>query len=78
MSYSTDVRIVDRIACKGDSGRTYTVVIRQKFRTMVDLSGDRHEVPGTKDAMTSDGQHVNYLDDGRYQIVLTDEILTPV
>lgn len=45
---------------------------------MVDLSGDRHEVPGTKDAMTSDGQHVNYLDDGRYQIVLTDEILTPV
>lgn len=74
----TEQRVVDQINCVGDSGRRYVVVVRQKFRTYRDMSGEVSEVPGTKDLITSDGQHVNFLGEGRYQIVLTDEILTRV
>ncbi len=72
----SEQRVVERIECVGGSGQRYTVVVRQKFRTYTDLAGDVGEVPGTKDLITSDGQHVNLLDDRRFQIVLTDEILT--
>ncbi len=74
----SDQRVVEKIDCVGSSGRRYTVVVWQKFRTYTDLSGTVGEAPGTKQLMTSDGQHVNLLDDRRFQIVLTDEILTRV
>lgn len=62
---------IKRVKCRGEAGRTYTVVYRQKI-----INDARYgKAKGSIDLVTTEGEHVNLLDDGRYQLVMTDEIL---
>lgn len=69
------IRDVDQFECRGDSGQLYTLVVRQKIMNRMDLDGTRTTTSGLKDIITIDGKPVNQLDDKRYQMVLTEEIL---
>lgn len=78
MKTSTETRIVDCIMCRGDSGASYTIIVRQKFKSGSGLDGTWSEIPGTENLVTSDGQGVSFLDEDRFQIVMTDEVLTRI
>ncbi|APO74293.1 hypothetical protein AM571_CH01458 [Rhizobium etli 8C-3] len=65
----------DRIQARGESGRIYTVIERTKIISMRMLDGSVSQAKGTKQLSTADGQHVNWIDENTFQIVLTDEIL---
>ncbi|MGV2106998.1 hypothetical protein ACQZ4X_13130 [Agrobacterium vitis] len=70
-------KITDRFTCKGASGRIYEVIERRRVLTYSTLDGPLR-AEGTGDLITVDGQDVNLLGDGSYQIVLTDEILVRI
>ena len=74
----TETRIVDCIKCSGDSGASYTIIVRKKFMSGSGLDGTWSETSGTEDLVTSDGQDVSFLDDDRFKIVMTDEIITRI
>ena len=69
---------ISRYTCVGDSGREYTVVEYQNFRVFRPLNGPSQEVPTTKELFLSDGRDVNWIDDNKFQIVITDEIVRKV
>lgn len=64
---------IGRVVCVGEDGRLHTVIQRQKIINHPSYG----KAKGTIDFVTSTGVDVNQLDDGRFQIVMTDEILTP-
>lgn len=64
---------IGRFACTGDNSRRVVVIQRQKLIQHPTYGTAK----GTIDYITERGEDVNELDDGRYQIVMTDEILTP-
>lgn len=65
---------IKRISCVDEKGSRHTVIERQK---MINDSS-YGTAKGNLDYITASGLDVNLLSDGRYQIVQTDDILTPV
>lgn len=65
---------IKRIVCTGEDGSRHVVIERQKI--IEDTAYGKAK--GTTDFITEKGKDVIDLDDGRFQIVMTDEILTPV
>ena len=53
---------IERIVCEDDEGNLYTVIIRQKMHSYDPIKGPRQEYGGSKDAILSDGRHVNFID----------------
>lgn len=67
--------------CKGQDGRAVTVVERVEMTTFRPLSGPAKKLPGALDyvlAPQDGGGDVNWLDDTRFQVVATDEVLTRI
>jgi hypothetical protein len=70
-----DMQMVEigRVVCHGTDGARHVVVQRQKIIEHPTYG----KAKGTIDFILTNGQHVNEMDDGRFQIVQTDEIVTP-
>lgn len=69
---------VARYRCRGERGREFTVIERRHVISPRAISGHLEPALGTATLTTAAGQDVNELDDGSFQIVLTDEILRKI
>ena len=56
-------------------GRSYTVEAWTNFTSPQTLDDPTPEVAGFRTLCTSDGQNLNYIEKGRYQIVATGVVL---
>lgn len=65
---------IGRVVCTGDNGSRHVVIQRQK---MIEHAA-YGKAKGTIDFITTTGMDVNQLDDGTFQVVMTDQILRPV
>ena len=65
---------IDRIACVGDDGESYTVIMYQRYKQFRGFDGNSW-VPGMKEAELPNGDPVNYIDDNTFKIVLSDVVL---
>lgn len=70
--------LVERIATKGEDGRTVIIEVWQEFIESVAMGRDPTWLAGLKRATLSDGANVNRRDDGGYEVVETGERLTPL
>lgn len=68
--------LIDRVATRGEDGRTVIVEVWQEFTESVAMGRDPEWLDGLKRATLSDGSHVNYRSDGSYEVVQTGERLT--
>ena len=59
----------------GNDGRSYTVEVWTNFTSAGHLQDPTPEVAGFRTLCTSDGQNLNYIEKGRYQIVATGVVL---
>jgi hypothetical protein len=59
---------------KTDGGEQYTIIEYTDVIPAGSFQDPKKEVPGLKTLMTSDGQHVNYREDGTYEIVESGKI----
>lgn len=68
-------KLVESFKAKGTDGTIYTVQIFQTFRVFKPIDGPATEVGGTKEAVLSNGRHLNLVDDDTFQILDNDEII---
>lgn len=61
-----------------ESGRVHLLHTFAKMIETTTLAGGQSFIEGLKTTKTDSGQHCNRLEDGRYKIVATDQILTPL
>ena len=65
---------IGRTICLGENGSRHVVLHRQEI-----INDPRYgKAKGPVDYVTSAGLDVNQLADGRFQVLISDEILTPV
>lgn len=69
-------RPIGRFRARGDSGKIYIVVERQKF-IRVGTDGSP-ELPGTRRFVLDDGRDVNQVDAETFKIFATDEIIRKI
>ncbi|UUX48090.1 hypothetical protein NUH88_11750 [Nisaea acidiphila] len=72
------VEITDRIEAEGEDGTLYVVL---ELTTMIggrSLDQRGGALKGSYRYVLEDGELVNRLDDGRFQVFQTDEVLTPI
>lgn len=70
--------LINRYMCSGEDGRSVEVQEFQRYKTYVADAGVT-TAPTTlfcRLAPQEGGGHVNWIDDTKFQIVMTDEILT--
>ena len=60
---------------KRQNGETVILHVFQDFHEAGSRAG-RNRIPGLKNLETDDGEHVNYLEQGKFEIVDTGEVLT--
>lgn len=68
-------RCTGSYSAAGNDGRSYTVEVWTNFTSSGHLHERTTEVAGFRTLCTSDGQHLNYTEKGRYQIVATGVVL---
>ncbi|WP_029084879.1 hypothetical protein [Bradyrhizobium sp. th.b2] len=73
-------RLVESFQAKGTSGTIYTVQIFEKVIEHKPISGPPSTLGGSKEAILSDGRHVNWVDSGNdtFQILDNDEVIKRV
>lgn len=69
------MKLVDMFECTDEFGTIYTIKAYAPELRYPTFSGDNSVIFGTKSLYTSDGQHVNMIDDDTYQIVVNDRLL---
>jgi hypothetical protein len=62
--------------CQASAGQEYVVDIAQEVIDAATFDNPNGEIPGLKSLRTRDGLAVNRLEKGRYEIAVTNEILT--
>jgi hypothetical protein len=67
-----------RISAKADAGTVFTIVEVEHVVVHRPISGPVRQLPGSREYVLEDGRDVTPLPDGRYQIVDTGEVLTPM
>ncbi len=69
-------RLVEKLNAKDDAGQSYVINI---YRTVIDTSDMRHgrseALGGLKEAITSNGDDLNYVDERTFQFVHGGKIL---
>ena len=64
------------ITARDEGGRAHILVIREQKNTAGSHVDSNAEVPGSKTIRTADGLAVDYRGRGRYQVVVSGQILT--
>jgi hypothetical protein len=67
-----------RIPASGNDGREYVIEAHRRTRRSVALTRGAQQVPILPKLFTSDGRAVTPIADGKYQILGTSIILTPL
>jgi hypothetical protein len=62
-------RQVGSFIATDDNGRRYRLIVYQDSIQTQRLDGSASERPGLKSVFTEDGQHVNCLSQGEYEVV---------
>lgn len=65
----------ERFETRGESGERYVLIEYTEMTLRQPLNKPEYWIAGAYFHETADGQSVNELDDGTYQILQTDEIL---
>ena len=69
-------RLMQQFEATDEQGTTRRLMVYQDFVDAATMGNPNVEVPGLKRIVTEDGQNVNRLETGKYQIVQTGEVLT--
>lgn len=69
------IKEIDSFPAFTDTGTEYRIFQYQEYIDASTAQKPNATIPGLKFMETSDGFHVNYLDDNTYQIVETGEIV---
>jgi hypothetical protein len=64
----------DEFMVKTDDGEEYLIIEYTDMVQAGSFEDPEREIPGLKTLMTTDGQHVNYNEDGTYEIVESGKI----
>ncbi len=68
---------IGSFVAKNQQGRSLQIVIWSRRGTIgPTFSSSAQEQEISRDLLTPDGAHVNYLDHGKYELALTREVLT--
>lgn len=71
----TDYVETDRFQCADESGNMHTLVTRHKETVTLSINVTRNTVQTLHHVMTIDGKLVEKMDEGRFKITATGEIL---
>ena len=63
------IKLIDQFKAISETGKIFTLLVRQEFLVPDSFEGYGKEIPGFKTISTSTGQHVNRIDDAHYEIV---------
>jgi len=70
--------LLEEFDAQSDSGKIYAVQIWQEEIDASSMSSGRKKILGMKQAMLSDGSHVNVIDSETFEIVDTGEIIRKI
>lgn len=65
-----------RFTCADEDGNRYTVVEYRTVVTITNLDGKRHDKLGAFDYKLATGEHVNYLSETEFEIVMSGKKVT--
>jgi hypothetical protein len=72
-------REAERIQCRDNAGKNYTIVVYQRYVDAGTVGDDSSKwVKTTKRGTLTDGRHVNRIDDDTSEIVETGEVIKRV
>lgn len=69
---------IDRVACRDDDGKNYTVVMWQHFSDRGTLEAPGRIAPTTKSLSLSTGEPVTFVDDDTFEIVESETTIRRV
>lgn len=72
------MKLIKRITCNDDSGKTYEVEHWQEQIPAGHMGNPKATIPGMSQLNLSTGESVNYIDENTFKIVQTDTIIRRV
>jgi hypothetical protein len=69
------IKLIESFKAINETGKVFTIYVNQEFNIAEEFMAEPQEIPGIMSLRTSDGKHVNKIDENTYEILGNTEII---